>query len=195
MTSLPCQHCGRALWIRIETDGQGGTLETGRALCPCPDARWRRGQCVDCGRVVSNPVPRPFTHGMKRCPEHAERADLRQRRERSRRYKNRNRKERRAYDRAYQRRRRRNPVVKARALRERRRSYAESRRIRGKPYRRALPPHIRQLRDRLAYRLSDDEGWSHPEIAEVLGLNTKYTWVVVKRQRVFRQKQAERRAA
>lgn len=67
MITTPCEHCRKRLPVRVSTDGMGQTIDVPDP-CQCEDARWRRGECVECGSPVQwknrKRLPR------KRCPRH-----------------------------------------------------------------------------------------------------------------------------
>lgn len=191
--TVPCEHCGKGLRVSCDTDGSGRLVES-VADCTCPDARWRRGACIDCGVPVhrrSDIWPR----WAKRCPTHDKRNERKRARESyRRRYAERAEQERRRC-RAYRRRRvRANPRAYEMRLQVKRARYREELRIRGKRLKQ-VPREVRRLRDRLVYRLRVTEGWKYTEIGEVFGLTWQYVWHLVRDERERRESQQQTRAA
>ena len=153
-------------------------------LCGCKDARWRRGECVDCGRPTG-PRKGPAL-GKQRCPEH----ELRRRRKLARdcarrHYPARAEKERKRC-REYRRRRMAHPRFRLRMKAVKRERYLEELRVRGKQPKR-LPDTAREMRDRIIYRLRETEGWQLKEIGDAFGLNWTWVWQIVRRESERRQ--------
>ena len=61
---MTCPHCTAKLRVQVDTDGHGGLVED-VTPCQCEGARWRRGECADCGRGGLRNGRRL---GKKRCP-------------------------------------------------------------------------------------------------------------------------------
>lgn len=190
--TVPCPHCERRLAIRYGTNGHGQVVEVDRALCPCPKARRERRECVDCGV----PVRRKATKGPhpKRCPGHTERHDRRRHRERMRAYYRKDPERFRVQARRRQRRRANRPDVAAKLRKYARDRHRAEQKIRHGHLLRC-PRSVVHLRDRLIYRLRENEGWGNREIADALGIGPNYVATLYQRQVRFRENQGRRQSA
>ena len=189
--TVPCEWCGKKLRLEVDTDGMGGTVECVES-CQCEDARWRRGECVDCGRAVPNGDTWPHA---KRCPRDLKKWTVERHRRNERRRYRRHHERVLARKRDCQRRlREKRPAWHEERKRQMREAYRLKQRILRQPLRR-IPMELRGIRNRLAYRLRKDEGMTYGEVAHLLNLSAGYAYVVVRRERKRRECPQQQEAA